>query len=121
MANPQLQKTTEQNREPVEATRPQKFVPAVDIYENDKELLVLADFPGVDPESVSVRLDPPEFHIEGKLSSNGEPVAVFHRAFTIDERVDPDGITAELKNGVLTVHLKKAAALQPRKIAVKAG
>lgn len=116
----ELQKT-EPARTP-EHTRARQVVPAVDIYENPTELLVLADFPGVEPDAVSVRLDPPEFHIEGKIAgTEPEYQAVYHRAFTIDERVDPEGITAELKDGVLTVHLRKTAALQPRKIPVKAG
>jgi HSP20 family molecular chaperone IbpA len=120
MATQQIQEARGQN---LEATRPRQFTPPVDIYENEQELLVVADFPGVSPEAVNVRLDPPEFRIEGRVDNGGEdaPPVLYSRIFRIDERIDADGITAELKNGLLTVHLRKAAALQPRKIAVKAG
>ncbi len=42
----------------------------------------------------------------------------FHRAFRINEEVDPDGITATLKNGVLTLRLPKSDRVKPRKISV---
>jgi HSP20 family protein len=46
-------------------------------------------------------------------------VGDFYRAFSIDQDINPDKIAAELKNGVLTVHLLKSEAVKPRKIAIK--
>ena len=46
-------------------------------------------------------------------------VGDFYRAFTISEQIDWQKIAAELKNGVLTVHLPKAETVKPRKITVK--
>jgi HSP20 family protein len=104
------------------------FTPRVDIMETEKESLLLADLPGVEPEDVDVRFDNGELIIEGccalrhqganyLLSEYG--VGDFYRAFTISEQIDWQKIAAELKNGVLTVHLPKAETVKPRKITVK--
>ncbi|HEY3233549.1 MAG TPA: Hsp20/alpha crystallin family protein [Polyangiaceae bacterium] len=92
--------------------------PRVDIYENDQELLLLADLPGVDPDGLSVRFDPPELRIEGRQENHA---VVFTRAFELDQRIDPDNIHAELKHGVLRLHLKKSESFKPKKIPVKTG
>jgi HSP20 family protein len=104
------------------------FIPRVDIMEAEEESLLLADLPGVKPEDVDVRFDNGELIIDGHcaprhhganyvLSEYG--VGDFYRAFTISEEIDSQKISAELKNGVLTVHLPKAESSKPRKIAVK--
>ena len=48
-------------------------------------------------------------------------VGDFYRAFTIADGIDPDRIAAEMKNGVLTVHLPKAEKVKPKRIAVHGG
>lgn len=101
-------------------------VPPVDIYENDEHILVLADFPGVSPTDVDVRLEAGQLDIEGKQAPAKEqaeslPPVMFARAFRVPETVDPAGVTAELKNGVLRIELRKSEAAKPRKISVKAG
>jgi HSP20 family molecular chaperone IbpA len=93
--------------------------PPVDIYENRDELLLVVDLPGVAPESVKVDFDAPELKIRAERAANGGSIA-YYRAFRVDERIDPNGIDAELKGGVLSVHLKKSADLKPRRVAVKA-
>jgi len=104
------------------------FTPRVDIMETEEESQLLADLPGVKPEEVDVRFDNGELIIDGRcaprhqganylLSEYG--VGDFYRAFTISEQIDWPKISAELKNGVLTVRLPKAETAKPRKIAVK--
>jgi HSP20 family protein len=104
------------------------FTPRVDIMETEEESLLLADLPGVKPEDVDVRFENGELIIDGRcaprhqganylLSEYG--VGDFYRAFTISEQIDWQKISAELKNGVLTVHLPKAETVKPRKITVK--
>ena len=90
----------------------------VDIHENEDELLLVVDLPGVTPEGVKIDYDAPELRIRAEREANGGSTAYF-RAFRVDERIDPDGIEAELKDGVLSVHLKKSADLKPRRVAVK--
>lgn len=103
----------------IETTRTgREITPPVDIYENDDELLLVADLPGVDPQELNVALDPPELRITGRRTDDGAN-ETYARAFRITEAVDPNGIGAELSSGVLRVHLKKSAALRPRKIEVR--
>jgi len=98
--------------------------PPVDIYENVDEILVVADFPGVPTESLTVRLDGSELLIEGLQATPEEGMAVrplrFSRAFRIPNSVDANGVRAQLSQGVLRVHLSKSEAAKPRRIEVKA-
>jgi HSP20 family molecular chaperone IbpA len=106
--------------ERVRQAAPREVAPPVDIFENEQELLLVADLPGVEPDGLNISLDPPELHIEARQSAppNG-PGVVFGRSFRVDDRIDPNGISAELVQGVLRVHLKKSEALRPRRIAVR--
>lgn len=98
-----------------------QIAPLVDIYENDEQLLLIADLPGVDRQGLQISLDPPELRIEGRAElADGESVD-YVRVFRVDERIDPDGISAALNAGVLRIQLKKSAALRPRRIQVAAG
>jgi HSP20 family protein len=98
-------------------------IPPVDIFENDDEIMVVADFPGVEPDQVDVRLEGGQIDIEGRQAPPAEqaqslPALMFARSFRVPETVNPEGVTAELKNGVLRVHLKKSEAAKPRRIKV---
>jgi HSP20 family protein len=102
-----------------EKTRPARdLAPNVDIFENDTELLLVADVPGLDPNDIGVHVDLPEFRIEAKVQGSSPPVA-YSRTFRVDERVDPERVKAEYKEGVLRVHLGKSAAFRPRRIEVQ--
>lgn len=112
-----------------EATRAEdRYVaPAVDIYETADELLLLADLPGVGKEDLEVRLEDDVLTIRGtpKRSVPGELVwqefelPNFFRQFELSEVIDQEKISADFKNGVLTLHLPKAQKARPRKIEVK--
>jgi HSP20 family protein len=104
------------------------FTPRVDILESEDELLLLADLPGVKVEDVDIRFENGELQLHGRCAARQEgadyllaeyDVGDFFRAFTITEEVDADKIAAELKNGVLTVHLPKSEKAKPKRIAVK--
>jgi HSP20 family protein len=102
--------------------------PRVDILETEQELLILADLPGVKPSDVDVRFENGELTIHGRRNPTNvgmrralweyEP-AHYHRSFRLSEDVAADKIEAELKNGVLTIHLPKAEAAKPRRINVR--
>ena len=104
------------------------FTPRVDIIETPEELLLYADLPGVRSEDVDVRFENGELILHGKCPPRHQPanflrnefeVGDFYRVFTLNESIDAEKIVAELKQGVLTVHLPKSEALKPRKITVK--
>lgn len=99
-------------------------VPAVDIFESKDELLVLADLPGVTEESLNITFEKGKLTLEGRRSEpagpNGgsAPGIEYRRTFLVPQGVDADKITAELKDGVLRVHLPKAAPFKPKQIKV---
>jgi len=104
------------------------FTPRCDIVEMDDELVLFADVPGVDTDDVDVRYENGELTIYGKCATRRHAdnyvdfeygIGDFYRAFAINEAIDADKIAAELKNGVLTLHLPKSEAVKPRKISVK--
>jgi HSP20 family molecular chaperone IbpA len=92
--------------------------PAVDIFQRDQGFLIVADLPGVTPESLRVEYEPPELHVRGEAPGLG---VVYERRFELGSGIDPGAISAELKNGVLRISLEKSEALRPRRIAVRAG
>jgi HSP20 family molecular chaperone IbpA len=105
------------------------YSPRVDIWETDDELAVCADLPGVGPEDLDIRFENRELTLHGKVQPRHEGIEFFdgeygigdfYRTFTIGESIDAQRISAELHNGVLTLHLPKIAAVKPRRIVVKA-
>lgn len=116
--------------ETVERTRGgQVYRPNVDILEAPNELTLVADMPGVNNESIDIDFEEGLLTVQGKVGERYESrnqfllreygVGDFFRTFRVSERIDVNGITAECKDGVLTVHLPKVEAAKPRKIAVK--
>lgn len=102
--------------------------PRVDLLEKDDELLLLADMPGVQPDAVDIRFENGELSVHGRRTSSHSgktrarweyEVTNFFRTFKLTERIAADRISAELKNGVLTLHLPKVESMKPRRIAVK--
>ena len=101
--------------------------PPVDIYETSDGLVVVADLPCVDKDGIDVRVDNGVLTIEGR--ANYTPVhdayysefsvINFFRQFQLDEEIDQERISAELKHGVLTIHLPKAQKAKPKQISVK--
>jgi HSP20 family molecular chaperone IbpA len=119
--------------QPCEVAKPESkitFTPRFDLWENDQEFVLVGDLPGVGAEDLEVRYENQELTIEGKVTPRqGEArflgveygVGDFHRSFRVSEHIDGESIAAELKGGVLTLHLPKRAELRPRKIAVQVG
>lgn len=99
-----------------EETRTRYRTPRVDIFENEKEVLLFADLPGVEADGVQVQLDAPELKLEGKLADG----PAFFRTFRVDESIDADSVEAVIERGVLKVQLKKSVQKGPRRIAVRA-
>jgi HSP20 family molecular chaperone IbpA len=90
--------------------------PSVDIYENADEFLVLADVPGARPDEVAVQLENDQLSVQAR----GADPRDYARTFVVPRGIDASRITAEMKQGVLHLHLPKSDALKPRKIQVRA-
>lgn len=106
------------------------YVPRCDIVETDDELLLYGDLPGVKSENLDVRFENERLIIHGKVEPRHEDrefvygeygIGDYYREFQIFEEVDADKISADLKNGVLCVHLPKTEGVKPRRIEVKSG
>lgn len=108
-----------------EVTKPRAWAtPPVDVFENDEAFLIRADLPGVTSDDVDVRFEQESLRIEAKRDVPGESDAHwgydFRRAFKLSG-IDQGRITAEMKNGVLTLSLPKAESVKPRQIPVTTG
>lgn len=126
-----IEKHEAQELQRAERTRAGRtFVPSVDIVERKNELLLLADMPGVKPDDLDIRYERGELTIHGKVQPRQDPeqtnfmlreygVGDFYRVFQVGEAIDPSKIEAEVKEGVLTLHLPKTEQAVPRKITVK--
>jgi HSP20 family protein len=106
------------------------FTPRFDIWEDEMEYVLSGDLPGVDPQDVEICYEKQELTIRGKVASRDDGrqyfmeeygIGDFYRTFTVGEMIDESVINAELKDGMLVVHLPKKAESRPRKIAVKSG
>jgi len=116
----------------IERTRDRKlFVPRADIYEQEDAIVVTAEMPGVDKESVDISLDHNELTITGRVKEKPVEehtlayaeydIGDYQRSFRILEEIEADKIDASMKNGVLKVVLPKVPEAKPKKIAVKTG
>lgn len=113
-----------------ETTKPEKyFVPAVDIYETEEDVTVIAEMPGVTAAGVDVTLEDDVLTIRGMKEEEDQPqarvllqeyeIGNYQRRFTVAETIDQNNIKASMNNGMLKVILPKAAPAKPRKIEVK--
>ncbi len=94
--------------------------PAVDIVESKDNIVVVADMPGVSADGLSIEVKDGELSLRGAPHSapfDSEPFA-FARSFRIPPGIDVEGITAELKLGVLRLTLPKPEAKRPRTIQI---
>jgi HSP20 family molecular chaperone IbpA len=125
-------KDKEQVATPVEQTKPGlTFTPAVDIYETEKGLTLVADMPGVKASNLSIDLHENILSLMGEVTPPEGPEEMdlyreyqtgrYVREFTVGELIDRAKIEAQLKDGVLHLTLPKVEAATPRKIEVKAG
>jgi HSP20 family protein len=117
---------------PAEQTKPGPvFTPAVDIFETEKEITLLADLPGVKSDELNIDLRDNVLTLTGDVTpwegAEEEDLLIeyeigrYFRQFTLSEVIDQDKIDAQLNDGVLRLTLPKIEKSTPRKISVKAG
>ena len=105
------------------------FLPALNVWEEGDTLKVAVEIPGVKFEDVDVAFDKGELTIKGEKKVELQESATLHRrerlsgsftrTMTVPWEIKADQVSAELKDGVLTVTLPRAEAAKPRKVVVK--
>ena len=105
-------------------------MPAVDVREDDKELLIDVEVPGIKPEDVNISVENGVLSIsgekraerkegeEGRYHTVERTYGSFFRSFQLPKGVDESQINANYDNGVLTISIPKAALPQPRRIQI---
>jgi len=112
-----------------ESTVPARvFVPTTDIFETEEALSLIVEMPGVDRAKVDVSVEDGVLTIQGHLDFSKyegmQPVYTeynighYRRSFSLSNTVDQGRISAEMKDGVLTLVLPKAEEAKPRRISV---
>ena len=114
-----------------EQTRPGPvYSPAVDIFENDNAITVLADMPGVKAQDLKIDLRESVLTLTGRVAPAADgaketdvlreyQTGTFFRQFTLSETIDQTKIDAKLTDGVLRLELPKVERARPRQITVR--
>jgi len=107
----------------------QVFLPHTDIYETEKEIVIVADIPGCSDQSIDITLEKNVLKIDGyvepaapenyRLFYSEYTTGDYQRTFSLSDEIDREQIEASVKNGVLKLVLPKAGPAKAHKIAVK--
>ncbi|HKA08711.1 MAG TPA: Hsp20/alpha crystallin family protein [Gemmataceae bacterium] len=106
------------------------WAPQVDVEETEKEFLVKADLPGVDPKDVDIRVVDNVLTVRGGKEEKREErkknyhrmerfSGQFYRAIALPAGTDADKVNATSANGVITITIPKRLDAAPKKIAVQ--
>ena len=103
------------------------WIPAADVYEDEREYALALDLPGIDRTKLEVNLDDGRLVIRGdRAPAEGvharrteRPHGRFVRSFSLPDAVDRQGITADYKDGVLLLHLPKRREPQERRTKIE--
>ena len=123
---PHVKKERQQQGESIAAGK--TYTPYTDIAESPDALIVTMDLPGVDRDRLEITLDKDQLRVDGKIDDTiyqglraiytEYNVGHFTRSFSLSQRIDQDGIAAEMQDGVLTLRLPKVDEAKPRRIKV---
>jgi HSP20 family protein len=109
---------------------PRGTFPAINIYEQQESVVLMAEIPGVKPKDLDLTVLGDSVTLKGQREQgslpDGErfyrrerPMGTFTRTVTLPEPIDPDSVQAQYKNGVLTVRMDKAEKAKARKVTIK--
>lgn len=106
-----------------------RWIPAVDILEENERFVLLADVPGVPPEDIEITMEDGVLTLKGErkdVAANADGAkriervsGTFYRRFALPDGVDPEGVTAQGKHGVLEVSIPKVERAKQRRIEVQ--
>jgi HSP20 family protein len=115
-----------------EETSNRSWVPAVDVWEKDDELVYALDLPGIPEDKISVEFDDGALTVSGERERSEETTernfyrferkfGSFSRTVGLPQGVSEDSISADYRDGVLEVHVKKPEQPKPRRISIGSG
>jgi HSP20 family protein len=110
----------------------QAWVPALDVWETESDIVYAVDLPGIPEDKISVELDDGALTITGERERTQEESnerfyrferrhGTFSRTFAVPQGVSEDDISADFTNGVLEVHVKKPEQPKPKRIQIGSG
>ena len=124
----QLQEKREVEKKEEATAAARTFSATADIYETDAALTVVLEMPGVDKSNVDISIEGGVLTVQGRIDfSNYEGlqpiyteynIGHYRRSFHLSNKIDQTKISAEMKDGILTLVLPKAEEAKPRRIAV---
>ena len=109
------------------------FIPPVDVYEDEHGLRLKLEVPGIDEKDLDVRIENNVLTVRGerKFAKEDKKEENFHRierrygsfvrSFSLPQSVDTEKVSADYKNGILTLVLVKRAEAKPKQIKVSIG
>jgi HSP20 family protein len=108
------------------------FVPPVDVYEDEHNVVLKMEVPGIDQKDIDIRLENNVLTVRGERKFEKEEkeenfqrverrYGSFTRAFTLPSTVDTESVNADYENGVLKITLAKRAEAKPKQIKVNVG
>ncbi len=130
----QLDRLQEMFGEKIADRRPEDgaYSPALNAYVGEDDMVVTAEIPGVNPNCLDIQVEGDTLTLKSERSEEALPEGqrwlrrergsgAFTRHVRLAFRVDPDQAVAQVKNGVLTLTLPRAAADKPRRVAIQGG
>ena len=117
---------------PEEALNTTTFAPPVDIYEDEHNITLKIEVPGIDEKDIDVRIENNTLIVHGERKIEKEEkeenfrrverqYGSFTRSFTLPNSVDPGQVSANYDNGVLKIKLAKKSEAKPKQIKVNVG
>lgn len=105
------------------------WLPAVDIFESDQELVLTAEVPGIEEKDIEISLENNVLSIKGERRLEKETkeenyhriersYGTFYRSFTLPNYVDPEKVSATHENGVLKIRMNRKPELKPKKVKI---
>lgn len=106
------------------------WAPRVDMEESDKEIVIKADLPGVEPKDVEISIADNMLILKGEKKEEREIkkknyhrterfIGQFYRQIPLPPGADPEKVSASSSKGVITITVPKTMAAQPKKVAVQ--
>ena len=117
---------------PDEALTTTSFAPPVDIYEDEHNVTLKLEVPGIDEKDIDVRIENTTLTVHGERKIEKEEkeenfrrverqYGSFTRSFTLPSSVDPGQVSANYDTGMLKINLPKKAEAKPKQIKVNVG